>query len=89
MLNLLKKRQVTHDGVMWRCHTMVEKYEGDPTQEERELGLVQPFEIVEREGNLLVIGGASVQWQTLIGNGTGTAVCGACWNTIGGKRSFV
>jgi len=73
MLNLLKKRQVAHDGVMWRCHTMVEKYEGDPTQEERELGLVQPFEVVEREGNLLVIGGASVQWQTLIGNGTGTA----------------
>lgn len=27
----------------------------------------------EREGNLLTYGGASVQWQTLIGNGTTTA----------------
>lgn len=33
---------------------------------------VEP-ELVEIDGNLLVYGGASVQWQTLIGNGTTTA----------------
>lgn len=33
---------------------------------------VEP-ELVEIEGNLLVYGGASAQWQTLIGNGTTTA----------------
>lgn len=34
---------------------------------------LKPFEVVEHEGNLLMYGGASVQWQTLIGNGTATA----------------
>jgi hypothetical protein len=55
---------------MWRCHTKLEKFAGDPTLEERESGLVVPIEEpLEIDGNLLVIGGASVQWQTLIGNG--------------------
>jgi hypothetical protein len=57
----------THDGVMWRCQTVVDKFEGDPTLEERERGLILPFETVEREGNLLVIGGASALWERLIG----------------------
>jgi hypothetical protein len=35
--------------------------------------IIEAFEVVEKEGNLLTIGGASVQWQTLIGNGTTTA----------------
>lgn len=63
----------THDGQMWRCVTQLDKFEGDPTLEERDNGLVVPFDSLEIEGNLLVIGGASVQWQTLIGNGTATA----------------
>lgn len=32
-----------------------------------------PYDVIERENNLLMYGGASVQWQTLIGNGTATA----------------
>lgn len=36
-------------------------------------GGLQPYDVVEHEGNLLMYGGASVQWQTLIGNGTTTA----------------
>lgn len=32
-----------------------------------------PYAVVESEGNLLMYGGASCQWQTLIGNGTATA----------------
>lgn len=55
-----------HDEVKWRCHTRLEKFHGDDLT-------AAPFEVVEKEGNLLVIGGASVQWQTLVGNGTTTA----------------
>lgn len=36
-------------------------------------GGVTPYDVIERENNLLMYGGASVQWQTLIGNGTTTA----------------
>lgn len=36
------------------------------------LGL-RPYDVLERDHNLLLYGGASVQWQTLIGNGTATA----------------
>ena len=35
--------------------------------------LVTPYEDVEWTENGLTIGGASIQWQTLIGNGTATA----------------
>lgn len=68
------------DVQRWRCHTRVDKYEGDiafaiPGASRAIVGdmIVDPFDSIEREGNLLVIGGASVQWQTLIGNGTTTA----------------
>jgi hypothetical protein len=72
----------SHDEVIWHCHTKLEKFGGDILWDAREDGVlvptqhgevVAPFETDERDGNLLVIGGASVQWQTLIGNGTGTA----------------
>lgn len=61
------------DGLKWGCHTRLDKFYGDPTFEERESGLVVPYDSLEIAGNVLVIGGASVQWQTLIGNGTTTA----------------
>lgn len=72
----------THDAQMWRCHTRLDKFEGDidfaiPKINGKAVTpeglIVEAFDTVEVEGNLLVIGGASVQWQTLIGNGTGTA----------------
>lgn len=71
----------THDAQMWRCHTRVDKYDGDIDLAVPTIGgkavkdglIVEAFEVVEKEGNLLVIGGASAQWQTLIGNGTTTA----------------
>ena len=56
-----------HDAVRWRCHTLVRKFHGDSTDP------ADLFETVEVDGNLLMYGGASVQWQTLIGNGTTTA----------------
>lgn len=34
---------------------------------------LRPYEELERENNLLMYGGVSAQWQTLLGNGTVTA----------------
>lgn len=71
-----------HDVQRWRCHTRVDKYEGEIDYALPKHGglavtksglIVEAFEVVEKDGNLLTIGGASVQWQTLIGNGTTTA----------------
>lgn len=67
-----------HDKQMWRCHTTLTKFVGDIDWDgdvavSRLTGLpASPYDVVEKEGNLLVIGGASVQWQTLIGNGVTT-----------------
>jgi hypothetical protein len=72
------------DRQLWRCHTTVERYAGDIDYEVKGPGLlipraintgeiVTPYDVTEVEGNILTIGGASVQWQTLIGNGTTTA----------------
>lgn len=58
---------VPHDAVRWRCHTLLRKFRGDTTD------LDALYEEVSIDGNLLMFGGASAQWQTLIGNGTTTA----------------
>jgi len=51
----------THQPVQWKARWKVEKYHGND--------LSEPYEVVEKEGNLLMNGGASCIWQTLIGNG--------------------
>lgn len=72
----------SHDVQLWRCHTRLDKFEGDIDFAIPKIGgkavtpsglIVEAFDTVERDGNLLTIGGASIQWQTLIGNGTTTA----------------
>lgn len=55
------------EGVRWRCNWKLEKYRGDDHIPENLL------DVIEEEGNLLMYGGASCLWETLIGNGTGTA----------------
>lgn len=55
-----------HENVEWRVKVRVDKYLGDDLDNE-------PVETVESEGNLLMYGGASCLWESLIGNGTGTA----------------
>lgn len=45
------------EPLTWRCHTRLDKYDGDR------------HEVVEVDGNVLVIGGASALWQNLIGTG--------------------
>ncbi len=53
--------------IEWHCVTRVDKYDGDPTLEERESGLVVPYDSIEVIGNALLTGGASALWQRLIG----------------------
>lgn len=77
------------DSLRWRCDWQIEKYDVSDLKKvdpdvlellsaEQQLALLvrrglKPYEVLERHGNLLMYGGASCQWQTLIGNGTTTA----------------
>lgn len=63
-----------HEGIMWRAVWKVEKYHGDWSGADIDAGLAPaPYEVIEEAGNLLVNGGISCIWQSLIGNGTTTA----------------
>jgi hypothetical protein len=52
----------THQPIQWKARWKVEKYHGED--------FTAPYEVIEKEGNLLMHGGASCIWETLIGNGT-------------------
>lgn len=58
-----------HDPVQWRAAIKLEKFDGDWSPEQIDNGEAADAltEVIEREGNLLVIGGASALWQRLIG----------------------
>lgn len=73
-----------HDAIKWRAQWTLRKFNErdialaglspESAQEAEILAAgVQPYEVIEREGNLLMYGGASCLWETLIGNGTSTA----------------
>lgn len=70
-----------HDAVRWRARWSIHKYD-DPTGAiaealadgaDLDAFAAHLVDVLEREGNLLMYGGASCLWQCLIGNGTGTA----------------
>lgn len=69
----MEETPVEDETVKWHCHTVVEKYNNLPDVDQKIIdamigvGEIQPDEVVESEGNLLVIGGASVMWERLIG----------------------
>lgn len=54
------------DSAQWRVKLHLAKFNGDDTTAE-------PYEVIEREGNLLMYGGVSCLWESLIGNGTASA----------------
>ncbi len=59
--------EATHDAVTWKAQWKVEKrFDGTPAD-------APPDEVHVHDGNLLMYGGASCLWQTLIGNGTATS----------------
>jgi hypothetical protein len=79
-----------HDTARWQVHTTIAKFEGDFTGEQIDAGEApDPFEVVEADGNLLVIGGVSAIWQMLIGNGTATAAQALTFFNNGNARILV
>ncbi|MDA3624266.1 hypothetical protein OU415_02390 [Saccharopolyspora sp. WRP15-2] len=50
------------EALQWRVQWCVAKYASDA-----DYSAERAFEVIEREGNLLVIGGASALWERLIG----------------------
>jgi hypothetical protein len=81
---MILEKQVTWTP---RVLTKVEKYRGDWTGDQIDAGLAgDPYEVVEDEGNLLLIGGVSVLFQTLIGNGTATAAQALTYFNNGNAR---
>lgn len=57
--------QDDQDGFHWKCRTVLEKWD---TDEDFAAGL-PPVEVIEDEGNALMVGGASFLWQCAMGNG--------------------
>lgn len=56
-----------HELATWRCHIQVAKFWGDWTPEST------PYDIHDYHDNMLMYGGVSTIWQSLIGNGSATA----------------
>jgi hypothetical protein len=78
-----------HERAQWRVKTEIRKFDGDLTAEEIDAGAAEPFEVVEDEGNLLLIGGVSAIWQLLIGNGTTTGGQALTYFNNGNARILV
>lgn len=74
-MNLIR----SSEGLKQLVHFAVHKWDADMCDPKTGLVLPEcrelwkPKLVFEDEGNMLMYGGASVQWQTLIGNGVGTA----------------
>lgn len=51
------------DQLHWRCHTRLEKYWAGVN--DVHAGRVEPYEVLESDGNLLLIGGADILWLGL------------------------
>jgi hypothetical protein len=73
-----------HDPAQWLVHTRIDKYEGDLAPDEVDAAV--PYETVEKDGNLLLIGGVSFLFQAAIGNGTGTAAQALTYFNNGNAR---
>lgn len=60
------------DSFNWKVNWEINKYKADSISIVREQ-LIEPYEIIQREGNILLHKGASAMWQFMVGNGTTTA----------------
>lgn len=59
-----------HDPAVWRCHITLAKFWGDWVPG------MEPYEVVEIDGNKLMYGGVSNIWRYLIGDGAATTTPG-------------
>lgn len=57
------------DSFNWKVNWEINKYKADSISIVREQ-LIEPYEVIQREGNLLMYKGASAMWQYALGNGT-------------------
>jgi hypothetical protein len=81
---------VPHDAARWQVKTQIAKFDGDWSGEQIDAGEApDPFDVVEDEGNLLLIGGVSAIWEFLIGNGTGTGGAALTYFNNGNARLAV
>lgn len=71
-IQLPNGKESGHEKAKWRIKWMLAKYHNLDKGQFRPF-IDQPDELIVHEGNLLMYGGVSNIWQTLIGNGTGTA----------------
>lgn len=60
------------DTFNWEVNWEVHKYKTDSVDIVRE-NLIEPYEVFEGKGNLLMYKGASALWQYALGNGTASA----------------
>lgn len=56
-----------HEAAVWRCHIALAKFWGDWHEG------AEPYELLEFDHNMLMIGGVSNLWQYAMGNGVPTA----------------
>jgi len=68
-VQVIEAEDDVREKAFWQPHWKVEKYADPATLEEIEAGLVQPYEVVERDGNLLVTAGITLMLTLLIGGG--------------------
>lgn len=56
-----------HEPAKWLVKWQLKKFHGDLTAEQIDAEDIQPYEIIEGEGNLLVTNGANLLWTALTG----------------------
>jgi hypothetical protein len=74
------------DSFKWKVNWEVNKYKADSIQIVNEQ-LIEPYETIKREGNLLLHGGASAMWEFMLGNGTLAA--GSSLAFFNGTNSYI
>lgn len=71
-----------HDPATWHCHITLAKFWGDWHPE------LEPYDVLEWDGNMLVYGGVSNIWQYLIG-APGTTTAGQILTYFNGTNAAI
>lgn len=60
------------ESFVWKVNWEINKYKADSIDIVKEQ-LIEPYEMIQREGNLLLHKGASAMWEYMVGNGTSSS----------------